>query len=282
MKKIFTIIVLFIISISSIRIWFPAYANAVYDDGKTVLSKSKLNGSDRADDLNSLNSLNSSDGLNGLPVLMYHFFFDKSKGEKGADGNWLEIKKFEEQMKYLHDKKYYLPAWSEVASYVKGKTKLPKKSVVITIDDGHPSLLSLAKPILIKYNIKATSFSMTKNVKKNINSTPHNTPYIEYQSHTHDMHRRDRQGKGVFISTDYKTAYNDLIKSKKILNSADAFAYPFGHYNNHAVKVLKAAGFKLAFTTEYAKVRPKMNRYKLPRIRISAEDSLNSFIAKVK
>ena len=32
---------------------------------------------------------------NSLPVLMYHYFYDKSKGEKGKNGNWMEISKFE-------------------------------------------------------------------------------------------------------------------------------------------------------------------------------------------
>ena len=27
----------------------------------------------------------------GLPVLMYHFFYDAKKGEKGADNNWMEV-----------------------------------------------------------------------------------------------------------------------------------------------------------------------------------------------
>lgn len=31
---------------------------------------------------------------NGLPILMYHFFYDKSK-ENGKDNNWIEISDFE-------------------------------------------------------------------------------------------------------------------------------------------------------------------------------------------
>ena len=38
---------------------------------------------------------------NSLPVLMYHYFYDKSKGEKGKNSNWMEISKFSDQLKYL-------------------------------------------------------------------------------------------------------------------------------------------------------------------------------------
>ena len=46
----------------------------------------------------------------GLPVLMYHFFYDKSK-DSGKDGNWIEISNFEEQMKYLAENDFYFPTW---------------------------------------------------------------------------------------------------------------------------------------------------------------------------
>ena len=39
----------------------------------------------------------------GIPVLMYHFFYDSSAGQTGADNNCLEISKFEEQLKYLKE-----------------------------------------------------------------------------------------------------------------------------------------------------------------------------------
>ena len=48
----------------------------------------------------------------GLPVLMYHFFYDKSK-DSGKDGNWIEISNFEEQMKYLAENDFYFPTSME-------------------------------------------------------------------------------------------------------------------------------------------------------------------------
>lgn len=68
-------------------------------------------------------------GEEGLPVLMYHFFYDKSK-DSGKDGNWIEISDFEEQMKYLAENDFYFPTWEQVENYIDGKQDLPEKSVV--------------------------------------------------------------------------------------------------------------------------------------------------------
>ena len=124
---------------------------------------------------------------NSLAVLMYHYFYDKTKGEKGKNGNWMEISKFEEQLKFLKENDYYFPTWEEVADFVDGKVDLPKKSVVVTMDDGHKSLYKLAIPLLDKYKIPATAFIITKkfnssNLEKYKNST------IDFESHTNDMH----------------------------------------------------------------------------------------------
>lgn len=93
----------------------------------------------------------------GLPVLMYHFFYDKSK-DSGKDGNWIEISNFEEQMKYLAENDFYFPTWEQVENYIDGKQELPEKSIVITVDDGDPSFFELAVPIIQKYKIPTTSF----------------------------------------------------------------------------------------------------------------------------
>ena len=96
----------------------------------------------------------------GLPVLMYHFFYDKSK-DSGKDGNWIEISNFEKQMKYLAENDFYFPTWEQVENYIEGKQELPEKSIVITVDDGDPSFFELAVPIIQKYKIPTTSFVFT-------------------------------------------------------------------------------------------------------------------------
>lgn len=213
---------------------------------------------------------------NGLPVLMYHFFYDAKKGEKGPDNNWMEVSAFEEQMKYLSENNYYFPSWEEVEDYIDGKKNLPAKSVVITIDDGDASFIKYAIPIIEKYNIKATSFVVTS---WNGDWLPKSyiSDHLDFQSHSHDMHRSGSNGKGRFVNLSYKDALEDVKKSKDIIGKCTIFCYPFGHYNDNAIKVLKDAGYNLAFTTQGGRVYKGSNKYTLPRVRMSKGISMSEF-----
>lgn len=217
----------------------------------------------------------------GLPVLMYHFFYDAKAGGKGPDNNWMEISAFEEQMKYLSENNFYFPSWTEVEDYIDGKISLPEKSVVITIDDGDKTFIDLAIPIINKYNVKATSFVVTS---WNGNWLPqsYKSSHLDFQSHSHDMHRSGANGKGRFVNLSYKEALEDVTKSKNIIGNCTVFCYPFGHYNDTSKKVLKDAGFKLAFTTNGGRVYRGADKYALPRVRISKGISLSAFKEAVK
>lgn len=217
----------------------------------------------------------------GLPVLMYHFFYDAKKGEKGADNNWMEVSAFEAQMKYLADNNYYFPSWNEVEAYINGTKTLPAKSVVVTIDDGDSSFIKYAIPIIEKYNVKATSFVVTS---WNGNWLPksYRSSHLDFQSHSHDMHRSGANGKGRFVNLSYKDALEDVTKSKNIIGNCTVFCYPFGHYNDNAIKVLKDAGYKLAFTTKSGRVYPGQNKFALPRVRMSKGISMSAFKEAVK
>lgn len=210
---------------------------------------------------------------NGLPVLMYHFFYDKTT-TSGKDNNWLEISKFEEQIKYLADNDFYFPTWEEVEQYIDGKIDLPSKSVVITVDDGDDSFFELAVPIIQKYNVNATSFVITSWYAKRLENKERN---IYYESHSDAMHEGATNGKGVMLSWPYDKIVEDVKTSSNTLGGATIFCYPFGQYNDLDKKALKDAGYKLAFTTEGGRVQKGSDKYALPRVRVSKGTTIKEF-----
>ena len=214
----------------------------------------------------------------GLPVLMYHFFYDKSK-ETGKDGNWIEISNFEEQMKYLAENDFYFPTWEQVENYIDGKQELPEKSIVITVDDGDPSFFELAVPIIQKYKIPTTSFVITYWYGNRANDKQ---DYVSYQSHSYDMHKAGSNGKGVMLSWDYDKIKDDILLSRDVLGGANIFCYPFGQYNDLDIKVLKENGYRLAFTTKGGRVKKGSSKYELPRVRISGNTGIEEFKKKVE
>lgn len=207
---------------------------------------------------------------------MYHFFYDETAGKINTDNNFIEISKFEQHLKYLKDNDYFFPTFEELSQFIDGKLELPKKSVILTVDDGNMTFFALAAPLIEKYEIPVTSFAITSQC-----DYIYDSDYISFESHTHDMHKAGQNGKGLLVNVSYEKAYQDIEQSINILNSKEAFCYPFGHYNDTAKQVLKDIGYKVAFTTQYGRVKVGMDSFELPRIRILRDDSISSFIAKV-
>jgi len=225
---------------------------------------------------------NNETDIKGIPILMYHHFFDPNIGEsipKNATSiqNWLEISTFEKQMRYLKENNYYFPAWDEIYEFVNSRLVLPDKSIVITIDDSMENVFRLAIPIIYKYNIKATLFTITS--RKEAALIPYYaSSNIIFESHTHNMHIRDENNMGIFLNINEEEAKKDLFKSIIIVGSNDVFCYPFGHYNDFTKKIVKDMGFKLAVTTESGSVYPGTDPLLLPRYWIRNDTTFKNFI----
>lgn len=220
----------------------------------------------------------------GIPILMYHYFFDSEAGETGKDSNWMDVKDFEKQLKYLSDNNYYYPTWQEVYNFVEGKITLPSKSVVITMDDGHKSIYTYAIPLLEKYKVKATAFIITskdnaKKIKKYMNHE-----YIEFQSHTHNMHQGGCSGGhgGLFRCISYDKGLADLKKSIEFLGKSDALAYPFGDVTKNVLTITKDANFKVGVTTQWGYAKKGADPLQLPRVRMYKGIALSTFKSNVK
>ena len=217
----------------------------------------------------------------GVPVLMYHFFYDKNKESKN-DGNWMEIHLFEEQMKYLSDNGYYQPTWQELIDYIDRKITLPEKSVIVTADDGNPSFFDLAIPICQKYNIRCTSFIVSSWTHGDWIAANYKNKGIDFQSHTYDMHKGGcpQNHGGAFNCISHDAGVEDMTKSKTDLeqvNKVYTVAYPFGDVNENVKTITRDAGIQLGFTTQYGKVRPGMDKLELPRVRVNDGVSLANF-----
>lgn len=216
---------------------------------------------------------------NGLAICMYHYVYDKDNPPKEElNSNFIEVHALEEELKYLSENNYYYPTWEEVQKYVQGELLLPEKSVVLTFDDGAYSFLNLGVPLFEKYKIPVTSFLIgnidgEKKVKK------YASEYMTFQSHSYNMHRGGGNigHGGIFPVMSHDDAVADLQKSIEIGGNGDAFAYPYGDYNDSCVQAVKDAGFKCAVTTEYGRAKVGDDPLLLPRVRMSMGQSLESF-----
>jgi peptidoglycan/xylan/chitin deacetylase (PgdA/CDA1 family) len=71
----------------------------------------------------------------------------------------VEADSFEEQLRFLARNGYYTATADELAAVLRGATPLPtSKTILLTFDDGHRSLWTIAFPLLKKYGLRAVSF----------------------------------------------------------------------------------------------------------------------------
>ncbi|MBI3157662.1 MAG: polysaccharide deacetylase family protein [Burkholderiales bacterium] len=96
-----------------------------------------------------------SGGAQLVPVLCYHRF--------GRSPSKMTVTpaQFEAQLQWLARERYTVVRLSDLAEFLDGRRALPRRSVVITVDDGYESFHRYAFPLLLRYGMPATLFLYT-------------------------------------------------------------------------------------------------------------------------
>ena len=216
----------------------------------------------------------------GIPVMMYHYVYTESDKPEKLNSNYISDKKLEEQLKYLKNEGYYFPSFRELRAYTDGKISLPQKSVILTFDDGQKGFLNYGVSLLNKYKVPATSFLIgIKDGESKIKT--YASPYVAFESHSYNMHRAGGNiGHGGVISALSKEQIvEDLKQQIDMVESDNAFAYPYGDVTEDAKEAVAEAEIQCAFTTAYGKVHVGDDYREFSRVRVHGTNSLDSYIA---
>ena len=201
----------------------------------------------------------------GIAVLNYHFFYDPATQECN-ETICLTVDKFRSHLQYLQDNGYKTLTMKEFVNWMYGRIELPEKSVLITIDDGamgtgrHNG--NHLATVLNEYKMHATLFLIAG--WWNIDNYQ-DSPYLEIQSHTYDMHQKGPCGQGQLVCANYDEAKTDIENSLKIIGDNTSFCYPFYQYDDEAIQAIKDLGFKVAFAGGNKKATRSSNKYLIPR-----------------
>jgi peptidoglycan/xylan/chitin deacetylase (PgdA/CDA1 family) len=215
-----------------------------------------------------------------VPVVMYHEIGD------GPDANWLEEKRFAEQVRWLAQNGYRAVTLSEAYDYVRGAKKPPAgaKPIALTFDDGYASFYTKAVPLLRRYGFAATVCVITGQVGRGNHVTWGQLKKLaaagfEVASHTASHPDLRYVGK--------KRLAAEVAGSKKILEErlgvpVRFFCYPAGKYNAAVLRAVREAGYAGALTTKPGVASASFDPYLWSRIRAYRGMSLKSFAAALR
>lgn len=173
---------------------------------------------------------------------------------KAEESLFVKPKTFEEQIRILKENGYSFISYKDFEDWKLKKKDIPKKSVIITFDDGYQDNFLYAFPILKKYHVKATIFVITNYVEKNdryLNwdqiKAMYDSGLIEIGSHTHNHQ--------ALTNLSMKDLDNELILSrdeiiKHIGMTPYVLSYPDGAWNNTTTRHAKDAGFTVHANSE--------------------------------
>ncbi len=194
--------------------------------------------------------------------------------------------KFENQISYLKKKGFEFYTAGELIKFYLINGEFPKKSVVVTFDDGWKDNYTNAFPILKKYGAKATIFLVPACVGKTTDkvtaegerSREHlsendilemsESGVFEFASHSfnHKLFHQITDEEIEFEVTESKNFSENLTQK-----DCSVFAYPAGFFTDYAKNALRNAGYKAAFTTIYG-AENNLDVFELNRIEILRRD----------
>lgn len=205
-----------------------------------------------------------------LPVIMYHSVCGRAPSEYSVTPEQADS-----DLKWLRDNGYTTVTAEQVISYTRGKGVLPRKSVMITLDDGFYNNLSVLLPLLEKYDMTAVISVVGSYTDTDAVRDPHNEFYsyltweniaelqasgrIELGNHTYAMHSLKSGRVGCSRNKDetedeYRSALmGDIDRLQRGfreqgLTEPIVFAYPFGGVSRESTPVLRDSGFLMTLT----------------------------------
>lgn len=231
-------------------------------------------------------------------VLMYHLITPPVPGGSYR-GMRVAPAAFERQLQWLARRGFHFATVSELL-----ETRQPRRTVVLTFDDGYADNFTHALPLLQKYRAKATLYLVADreegsdwSAKKKAH---HSTGELAREPKLSDAQVQEMLASGVFelgahtlthanlARLDAAAKQHEIAGSKQWLETrfgvpVRSFAYPFGIWDETDRDIVRATGFSTAVTTDAGiDALPLADPLALRRIKVSGKETLLAFRLRLR
>ena len=198
-----------------------------------------------------------ADQYQTVPILCYHRF---AAGNGNSGGKMvISAANFAAQLDWLARNDYRVITLSQLSAFLQGRQALPKRAVVITIDDGYESVHRVALPLLRKYGFPATLFAYTDFI-----GATDALSWAQLQdlvaSGLVDVQAHSKSHRNLIerAATDSDERYRQMLDiearaprellERKLPVQVRYYAYPYGDANQAVLDALVRQRYQLAVT----------------------------------
>jgi len=221
-------------------------------------------------------------GYQLVPILVYH-----NLGAQSAGRLVLGAQAFAEQMHYLEREGYRVVSLAEFVEWLHLKRQLPRKSVVLTFDDGYQSFREYAYPVLKQLGFPATLFVYTDYVGASRNALSWEqlktlaAEGFDVQAHS-KTHADLRRAAGETDAQYAKRMQAELAEPPRLFQrqlgqGVQFLAYPYGRVDDDLLTRVREQGYAAAFTVRRESNPSFARPLRISRSQIYSEMTLEQF-----
>jgi peptidoglycan/xylan/chitin deacetylase (PgdA/CDA1 family) len=222
-------------------------------------------------------------GQDAVPILMYHVIAPAPPGAKFA-GLWVAPAALQAQVAALVHAGYHAVTLDAVLDGWSGKDTLPAHPVVLSFDDGYLSQGRDAGAILARAHWPGVLNLAWHNVgvPGGISATrARELIRAGWEIDAHSLTHPDLTTLGP------KALEREVAGSRAAIHDAfgvpvNAFCYPAGRFDPAVEAAVRAAGYRAATSELPGAATPTQDRYALSRIRVDANDTAATVLARVR
>lgn len=224
----------------------------------------------------------TAEGYQLVPVLSYHKF-----SKEHSDKLTITETAFKAQMKYLRENGYHVISAEQFIDFLDFKEQIPKKSVVITADDGWDSFYHIAFPILKEYGFPATLFVYTDFIGANRAVSWEQLEIMAKQGIDIQCKSKSHRNLAALKKNETQKAYREAVEAEisfptklieeKLGKKCTLFAYPYGESNHIVIELLKKYGYRAGFTLTGGGNPFFVNNYMIQRASVYGQNEFDEF-----
>jgi peptidoglycan/xylan/chitin deacetylase (PgdA/CDA1 family)/nucleoid-associated protein YgaU len=220
-------------------------------------------------------------GYQLVPILVYHNISAQDQGKLS-----IASKTFDAQIKQLHADGFYTLSLTDFAAFTAGRRQLPRRSVLLTFDDGYKSFVQYARPILKDYGFGATLFVYSDFIGagsalswQELRSLSEQGFDVQAHSKTHgNLRRKEGESEAAYAKRiEAELAFPLTLYKKNLPRPVDALAYPYGEMDDDLIPYVVKYGYSVAFTVRRQSNAAFVSPLKISRSQIYSEMTMKDF-----